>query len=100
MNATWECDSIISMSKGLGYTVPGPIEANIFEMREVQTSLKGTPMLGFLGMFSVNFEIPEYWGGVEGIWDGEKNHIHSPYSRDLGERIEVEPLLRVNLYDG
>ncbi|MDA8215778.1 MAG: CRISPR-associated endonuclease Cas6 [Nitrospiraceae bacterium] len=23
---------------------------------------KGTPMLGFLGTFSVNFEIPDYWG--------------------------------------
>ncbi|MCC6545498.1 MAG: hypothetical protein IT392_13555 [Nitrospirae bacterium] len=24
--------------------------------------LKGTPLLGFLGSFSVNFEIPDYWG--------------------------------------
>jgi hypothetical protein len=46
--------NIISMSKGLGYTVPEPIKANIQKMREVQTSLKGTPMLGFLGTFSVN----------------------------------------------
>ena len=50
------------MSKSLGYTVPEPIEANIGNLREVQTSLKGTPMLGFLGTFSVNFEIPDYWG--------------------------------------
>jgi len=54
--------NIISMSKGLGYTVPAPIEANITEIREIQTSLKGNPMLGFLGTFSVNFEIPDYWG--------------------------------------
>lgn len=54
--------NVISMSKGLGYTVPAPIEANIIKIREVQTSLKGTPMLGFLGTFSVNFEIPDYWG--------------------------------------
>lgn len=54
--------NIISMSKGLGYTVPEPIKTNILKMREVQTSLKGTPMLGFLGTFSVNFEIPDYWG--------------------------------------
>lgn len=54
--------NIISMSKGLGYTVPAPIEANIIKIREVQTSLKGTPMLGFLGTFSVNFQIPDYWG--------------------------------------
>ncbi len=31
-------------------------------MKEVSTSLKGTPMLGFLGTFSVNFAIPDYWG--------------------------------------
>jgi hypothetical protein len=54
--------NIISISKSLGYTVPEPIEANIMKLREVQTRLKGTPMLGFLGTFSVNFEIPDYWG--------------------------------------
>lgn len=54
--------NIISMSKSLGYTVSAPIEANIHSMREVKTSLKGTPMLGFMGKFSVNFEIPDYWG--------------------------------------
>ncbi len=54
--------NIISMSKSLGYTVPGPIEASIHHLKEVKTSLKGTPMLGFIGTFSVNFEIPDYWG--------------------------------------
>ena len=54
--------NIISMSKGLRYTVQGPIQANIIKIKEVRTSLKGTPMLGFLGTFSVNFEIPDYWG--------------------------------------
>ncbi len=54
--------NIISMSKSLGYTVPEPIKANIGKMKEVPTTLKGTPMLGFLGSFSVNFEIPDYWG--------------------------------------
>jgi hypothetical protein len=54
--------NIISMSKSLGYTVPEPIKANINNLKEVPTSLKGTPMLGFLGTFSVNFEIPDYWG--------------------------------------
>ena len=43
-------------------TVPAPIEAKIIELKEVPTKLKGTPMLGFLGTFSVNFEIPDYWG--------------------------------------
>lgn len=54
--------NIISMSKSLGYTVPEPIKADIKNMKEVQTKLKGTPMLGFLGTFSVNFSIPDYWG--------------------------------------
>lgn len=54
--------NIISMSKGLGYTVPEPIKANIINLKEINTSLKGNPMLGFLGTFSVNFEIPDYWG--------------------------------------
>ncbi|MGR3319528.1 MAG: CRISPR-associated endonuclease Cas6 [Candidatus Anammoxibacter sp.] len=46
----------------VGYTVQEPIKANIGKLREVRTSLKGTPMLGFIGTFSVNFEIPDYWG--------------------------------------
>ncbi len=54
--------NIISMSKGLGYTVPSPIMVNIGKLKEVKTTLKSTPMLGFLGTFSVNFEIPDYWG--------------------------------------
>lgn len=54
--------NLISMSKSLGYTVPGPLTASTHKMREVKATLKGTPMLGFLGDFSVNFEIPDYWG--------------------------------------
>ena len=50
------------ISKSLGYTVPEQIKANIGNLKEVQTTLKGTPMLGILGTFSVNFEIPDYWG--------------------------------------
>lgn len=54
--------NIISMSKSLGYTVPEPIKVNIGNLKEVKTSLKGNPMIGFLGDFSVNFEIPDYFG--------------------------------------
>jgi hypothetical protein len=56
--------NIIAVSKGIGYTVPKEhrIKANIGNRKEVQTRLKGTPMLGFIGTFSVNFEIPDYWG--------------------------------------
>ncbi len=54
--------NIISMSKSLGYTVPEPIMIEIDNLKEVKTSLKGTPMLGFFGAFSVNFAIPDYFG--------------------------------------
>jgi hypothetical protein len=54
--------NIISISKGIGYTVPEPIKANIKTIKEVPAKLKGVPMIGFLGTFLVNFEIPDYWG--------------------------------------
>ncbi len=70
--------NIISMSKSLGYTVPAPIEAKIIRIKPVKASLKGTPMLGFLGTFSVNFEIPDYWG------------IGKSVSRGFGTIIKVK----------
>ena len=54
--------NIISMSKGLKYTIPDTIKINLIKFKEIQTSLKGTPMLGFMGTFRVNFEIPDYFG--------------------------------------
>ena len=54
--------NILSLSKSLNYTVPGTIKAEIIRYREVNTSLKGVPMIGFLGEFAVNFELPEYIG--------------------------------------
>jgi len=53
--------NILSMCKGLGYIVKDDLKISL-DLKEVPTSLKGTPMLGFLGTFSVNFEIPDYWG--------------------------------------
>lgn len=53
--------NIISMAKGLEYVITDEIIAKV-NVKEVPTKLKGTPMLGFLGTFSVNFEIPDYWG--------------------------------------
>jgi len=54
--------NLLSMSKSLGYTVAEPIRAEIKNFKEVRTKLKDVPMIGFLGTFSVNFEIPDYWG--------------------------------------
>ena len=54
--------NIISMSKSLGYTVPDIIQASIHNVKETPTSLKGVPMIGFSGSFSVNFDLPDYIG--------------------------------------
>ena len=53
--------NLISMSKGIGFTVPEPIKAKL-KVKEVPTFLKGTQMIGFVGTFSVNFDIPNLWG--------------------------------------
>ena len=53
--------NILSMSKGLGYTVTDELKADV-NVREVPTRLKGVPMIGFMGKFRVNFEIPDYLG--------------------------------------
>lgn len=53
--------NIITMAKGLEYVITDKLTATV-NVHEIPTSLKGTPMLGFLGNFSVNFEIPDYWG--------------------------------------
>jgi len=54
--------NLLSMSKSIGYTVTEPIRTEIKNFKEVGTRLKDVPMIGFLGTFSVNFEIPDYWG--------------------------------------
>ncbi|MGC9366071.1 MAG: CRISPR-associated endonuclease Cas6 [bacterium] len=54
--------NILSISKSLGYTVSDKIKANIGYFKEEHVTLKGTPMLAFSGKFSINFEIPDYWG--------------------------------------
>jgi hypothetical protein len=54
--------NIISLSKSLGYTVSGPIQAEIKFVREVPAKLKGVGMTAFMGRFSVNFEIPDLLG--------------------------------------
>ena len=54
--------NLLSMSKSFGYIVENQINITSLDLQEKETSLKGTQMLGFLGAFSVNFEIPDYWG--------------------------------------
>jgi hypothetical protein len=53
--------NLISMAKGLEYVITDKLTATV-NVHEVPASLKSTPMVGFLGTFSVNFDIPDYWG--------------------------------------
>lgn len=53
--------NIISMSKGLEYTVNEKINCWI-NLKEKEVMLKGIKHIGFLGEFRVNFKVPEYLG--------------------------------------
>lgn len=51
--------NILSMCKGLGYTVENKLKVKL-DVKETCVNLKGTKMLAFTGGFIVNFEIPDY----------------------------------------
>ena len=53
--------NIISMSKGLGYTVGKKLICWI-NIEEKRVKLKGITHVGFVGKFKVNFKIPDYLG--------------------------------------
>ncbi len=53
--------NILSMSKHLGYDVPDTIQVDI-EVYPLKVSYKDVPMVGFKGIFEVNFLIPDYLG--------------------------------------
>jgi hypothetical protein len=52
----------LSLAKGLGHWVGTTLMADCRGLRPVQASLKGVPMLGFVGTFLVNFHIPDHAG--------------------------------------
>ena len=55
--------NILSMSKSFDYVVSGQLSAQLSLKRtRHKVSLNGIRMEGFIGTFSVNFEIPDYWG--------------------------------------
>ena len=53
--------NLISMSKGLNYTVEKQIKAWI-NLKPVHVKLKNIDMIAFIGRFKVNFKIPDYLG--------------------------------------
>jgi len=54
--------NILSASKGLEYVVLEEIRVGIGRLHRRKCELKGTPFIGFLGRFMVNFAIPDYMG--------------------------------------
>ena len=54
--------NILSASKGLDYVVLDDIRLEISRLRRQKCMIKGTPFIGFLGVFMVNFTIPEFMG--------------------------------------
>jgi len=55
--------NLLSLSKTLGYEVPGPINAEVEVDEPTEVILKpGVVLLGFLGRFRTNFLIPPLWG--------------------------------------
>ena len=69
--------NLLSMSKGLGYTVPARIEAET-TLNSIKTKLKRVEVIGFIGSFRTNFEIPDFFG------------IGKSVSRGFGT-VEMEP---------
>jgi hypothetical protein len=54
--------NLLSVSKGLGYTVSEQISASIIYLRPAECRLKGTPVIGFNGAFEANFDLPNLLG--------------------------------------
>lgn len=53
--------NIISMSKGLNYTVEEQVKCWI-NLEKIQINIKNIKHIGFVGEFKVNFNIPDYFG--------------------------------------
>jgi len=56
--------NIISVAKGVGYVIPEEIVVSCLKVFPTRTpvKLKGVGMTAFLGEFTVNFELPDYFG--------------------------------------
>lgn len=53
--------NLLSMSKGLGYTVPEEIKCDI-DLVKIDSKYKEQQFVSFNGSFMVNFELPDYLG--------------------------------------
>ncbi|MEM4638208.1 MAG: CRISPR-associated endonuclease Cas6 [Candidatus Woesearchaeota archaeon] len=54
--------NIMLLSKNFGYTIDKQVTVNINKFIKTDIVIKNIEMLGFLGNFTINFEIPDYFG--------------------------------------
>lgn len=54
--------NLISIAKSLGCTVTNTIHTHIDYLKSIDVNVKDTRFAAFLGSFSVNFNIPSFWG--------------------------------------
>lgn len=54
--------NLISIAKSLGYTVTNTVHTHIDYLKSMDVNVKDAKFAAFLGSFSVNFDIPSFWG--------------------------------------
>ena len=62
-------DTILSLSKSLGYDVPVPVSCDT-NLHFQKDRLKGVSVMTFTGKFQVNFQIPDYLGIGKSVSQG------------------------------
>lgn len=62
--------NLISIAKSLGYTVQKNIHASFSTLKPIDVNIKDTRFAGFFGSFSVNFNIPSFWGVGKSVAKG------------------------------
>jgi hypothetical protein len=76
--------NILSMSKSLGYQVPGTIECDT-DVRIRKGRQKDTNIMTFTGTFSANFHIPDYLGLGKSVSRGFGAVLGSKHSKSQDE---------------
>ena len=74
--------NILSMSKHLGYDVPDIIKVEI-ELTPMKVFYKDVPLVGFKGIFEINFSIPDHIGIGKAV-----SHGFGIVKRDFNDNIE------------
>ena len=61
--------NLLSMCKGLDYVVTKKLYVHS-RLDDETVEFKGVPVIGFIGEFRVNFQIPEFFGVGKGVSQG------------------------------